>query len=294
MKWRLRKKRLSGKMCKGVEEMERLNSEEFNSALKFINLLLAYIVFCWSASGLYGQLKPKSTLSLNPSFGKGLSAEFILSSNSESVIVIFNSNLNGNGGCYFVVIPATAQVFVYNDSTGDWVGQGDQCSVTAAKEGENVRLNIQFSEKWQGDRNIYLLERNGEVTGEWQVAGSWDTRKQAFKWIRPVVGKTGPPGPPGATGEKGDKGDKGEDGKSLCGKPVFQVRELKGEDKGEEMLTLGGLIFLNGVYQSPAVDYVIIRDGIGGMEKGAWLYPKEIKEGDLLTVVWFQSADCTK
>jgi hypothetical protein len=159
------------------------------------------------------------------------------------VIIIYNSVLNGNNGCYFVVVPATAQAYVYNDITGDWLGQGMLCSVSTKLEAGAVRVMVDFSSNWRGKQWLFVTERNGIDTRSWSIAGEWEIVEMQADWIKPAM--------------------------RLQTKPLGIVDSKVKQDSEETHFWnvetkdwgMNGLVFRNGVKQAMGEDYVWTGSG---------------------------------
>ena len=205
--------------------------------MRFTKALLAQSLLACSLIG-------NESLKVEGASGKGMVTEVVLDSKAESVIALYNSTLNGNNACYFVVIPATAQTFVYNDITGDWLGQGVFCSVTSSLEAGAVRLRIEFSKMWQGKRWLFITERNGVVTKAWSVAGEWEIAETQAEWIKPAT-------------RLQTKPLELSDARVRQDLDETQFWTVQAEDWG-----MAGVLMRNGVKQTVGEDYVWVGPGM--------------------------------
>lgn len=185
-----------------------------------------------------------------PFAGSGLNGEFLIRADAPEVIVIFNTVLNGNNACYIAVDMTQPRAYVYNDTTGDWTGDGDNCAVDARKESKHVRLLIRFSRRWTGARTVYTLERVDGRPAQWYRAGAWNIQAEDIPQLPPAApqdpepGPPGPPGPPGASGPAGPTGPPGEPPKP---KQLRLTAPFTGPC---------GQVYRNGLYQAEGLDYL--------------------------------------
>jgi hypothetical protein len=175
------------------------------------------------------QTSPPS-LSWTPSTGSGLTAEFLLTHrpNVADVLIIINTALDGNNGCYVALDVKTPRAYVFNDTTGDWLGDGDNCSADVVRETALVdlgttipvgpiRISLEFTPTWAGMKTIYVMERGDGIQSKWYRAGTWDV-SNVVPPIPPILvqvavpgrdGKDGKDGIPGIPGTRGAQGAQG-------------------------------------------------------------------------------------
>lgn len=144
-----------------------------------------------------------------PSTGSGTTAEFLLRSEGEPVVVIINTSLSANGACYMWIEANAPSVLVLSDSTKQWGSESEKCAVSVRKDQASVRIAVQFKGVWTGEQTVYVWRRLDE---QWYRAGTWNVRADQLPMLPPVEfggGKDGKDGKDGAKGEKGDIGPAG-------------------------------------------------------------------------------------
>jgi hypothetical protein len=118
-----------------------------------------------------------------PLIGSGMGGEYLLRSTAPEVVILIADRLDGERGCYVVIEPATATVWQYNQITGDWLGDGHYCRVTAKRTPAGaVRLSAEFR-RFKGEKTIYVMERPG---GQWYRAGTWTVRDEDVPQLPPA------------------------------------------------------------------------------------------------------------
>lgn len=218
-------------------------------------------------------------LSWLPSTGYGNNASILLGSSATEVIFIINTNLNGNKACYGSLDIASGAIFLHDNTTGTWTsdGKSDTCNILVTKDGPKRRLNITFHQKFRGFKKIYVQERNSGISGPFYLAGSWNIDDDSTPSLPPeliaagekgdkgdkgnpgdtgTAGKDGPPGPPGTQGPPGPAGPSGA--AATLATTVYSLSVAPDGTYGPWKL---GIIYRNGVFQLPLVDYLQDIDG---------------------------------
>lgn len=124
-------------------------------------------------------------LVIAPIYGHGTQATWWIRSQAPELVLLVGTQLNGNEGCYMALTNSSdnaPQVYVYNTSTGDWLGDGVLCSAhvdgVTRDDGGGVLLRVKFADpaQWSGVRQwLWVLERGeGVKTSQWVRAAVWE------------------------------------------------------------------------------------------------------------------------
>jgi len=154
----------------------------------------------WPEKGIWlpASAGPPAVVSLSPSSGTGLTQTFTMvytdpngTSDLSKVLVLFNATLKVSGACYVAFVPASGEMYLYNDAgtavLTPGIAPGSSASVSNSQctlagtgssfsaSGDNVTLNVAltFSPSFTGRKDVFL-DAVGKVSNSgWVQKGTW-------------------------------------------------------------------------------------------------------------------------
>ena len=139
---------------------------------------------------------PPTAVSVTPSSGTGATQQFTFVwsdpkgfSDITGVAGLFNTAINAQGACFFIVDPVHRNFLFADDSGSNWsvlpVGsagslQNSQCVLagtgsTLSGSGNNLTLNVSltFKPAFAGAKSTFAWVQNAAGSANWQTMGSW-------------------------------------------------------------------------------------------------------------------------
>lgn len=141
---------------------------------------------------------PPTADSVSPSSGTGSNQTFSFKYSSSggytklsTVYGLFNSSLSATNGCYAYYLPASNQLYLYNDAGSSASGpvtpgsagtlQNSQCTINSAASSVSgagttltLNLNVAFASGFAGAKSTYMYASDvAGLNSGWQTRGTW-------------------------------------------------------------------------------------------------------------------------